>query len=306
MNTETEIIAFRIKQFYRILKTIGWIKLLILSPLAFAFILVVVDKIKNAHSPYLALLYAFVILLCHAQRKDKLFLQKLEVSSLKVYLLEYSLLAFPLSLLFLLNAYWQIALTGHMMIVLLCFVFVKYRVTSSFKPKNWHIPFIPDSLFEWKKSIRLYNYKLFILWALGAFSAVHEYAYFFFVFLFVTILSATFKSSEGKELRPNNAKQLLSKIRDNTSFLAIILTPHIAVFLFFNPSYWHVILGVFLYFILYQIYCIVYKYSIWSQYKDSPNHVPTAIFMILCPILPISIPYLIYTYQKAKNRIQHA
>lgn len=307
MNIELEFIKFRAKQCIRIVKDIGWVNLLIISPMALIFTLTVIEKLQNQLNSYFAILaYILVVIITHGSRNDGKFLKKIEVSRLKLYVIEYFLMCLPISVIFCLIGHWWAVVMGNLIILLLSVIFLKYGVKSSVSFKKWQLAIIPDTLFEWKSSMRLYNYKLILLWLFGAITAINIYAYFFFVFLFITIVSATFKPTEGKEFRPNNVKELVAKIKHNNFILMLFLTPHVVIFLLFNISFWYIILGIALYFILYQTYCILYKYSTYSQYKNYSNQVPTAIFMILCPILPISIPFIIFSFFKARNRIKYA
>lgn len=307
MNTEPEFIKFRIKQFIRIIRGIGWINLLIISPMVLIFILAVIEKLQNQLNSYFAVLsYLLVVIITHGVRKDDKFLKKIEVSRLRLYALEYFLMCLPISIIFCLIGHWWAVAMGNLIILFLSIVFLKYGVKISLSFKKWQLAIISDTLFEWKSSIRRYNYKLILLWLLGVVTAANVYAYFFFFFLFITIISATFKPTEGKEFRPNNVKELVVKIKHNNYMLMLCLTPHVIIFLLSNIAFWYVILGIALYFILYHTYCILYKYGTYSQYRDSSNQIPTAIFMILCPILPISIPIIIFSFFKARNRIKYA
>lgn len=306
MRVELTLIKLRCKQLFRALKTVNIIKLLIFILLLSIFALAISEKIQKSHSPYLLSLYPLVVILTHVQRKDYLFLKKINIFTLRLYLLEYTLLCIPLSVMFCLGGYPGLAITGHFITILTSIVSLKLNLTASPKPKNWSIPLVPDALFEWKATIRLYNYKFFVLWGLGAFATIHEYAYFFFLLLLAPMISTTFNPSEGKELRPINTVQLLLKLKHNTCFLMAFITPHICFFLLCNPLYWYIILGITIYSILYQTYCILHKYGNYSQYRNASNGVHAFIFMLICPVLFFSIPLTIYSFIKAKNNLKHA
>jgi hypothetical protein len=307
MSAEQEFIKFRLKQFIRILKSIGWINLLIVTPMGLIFILSVIESLQNQINPYITLIcYVLLVPLVHGYRKDDKFLKKIKVSRFRLYTIEYFLMCLPLSFIFYILGYWWVVVMGNIAIILLSALFLKYNLELSSSSKNWRLTFFPDTLFEWKSSIRLFNYKLISLWLLGAITAIYVYAYFIFVFLFITIISSTFKPTEGKELRPYDVHELISKVKQNNFMLILCLIPHVIIFLALNISYWYIILGIALYLILYQTYCIFYKYGTYTQYTDSSNQVATAIFMILCPIIPISIPIIIFSFFKARNRIQNA
>ncbi len=306
MNIELQFIKFRVKQFFRILRSIGWINLLVITPMIFIFILTIIENLQNKFSPYYVLIYAIVVMMTHAYRKDDNFLKKIGVSRFILYTLEYSLMCLPLSFIFCWIGYYWIAAIGHLIIIFLSALFLKYNPKFSSSAKNWRLAFVPDTLFEWKSSIRVLNYKFIFIWLLGLATSINIYAYFFFILFFISIISETFKSTEGKEFRPVNTKQLLKKLKYNTYLMIILIIPHIIIFILSNITYWYIIIGVVLYLFLYQIYCILYKYRIYSQYRDSSNQLPAAIFAIICPLLPISIPIIIFSFFKAKNRIQYA
>ncbi len=82
--------------------------------------------------------------------------------------------------------------------------------------------------------------------------------------------------------------------------------PHIVIYLVFNSSYWYIMASIIAYLVLYQAYCILYKYATYSQCKDAPSLIATLVFMVICPLLPISIPMTIHAFIKARNRIQYA
>lgn len=306
MNVELELIKFRFKQLFRTIKSVGWANLLIAVPILFLFLLAAVEKLQNIYSPYAVFLYGFLVSIVHPQRKDHAFLRKIEASRLKLYSLEYSLLCLPLSLVLGVSGCWRLAGMGHLSVILLSGILPSYSLAFSSSSGNWRIASLPDVFFEWKASARRYNYALWVLWILGVLTALNSYAYFMFAFALLSIISETFKPSEGKELRPAGGKQILMKLGYNTWLLIIVLTPHIAIYLSINSAYWNIMIGIILYIVLYQVYCILYKYGTYSQYRDAPNQISTLVFIAICPVLIVSIPMVMHAFNKAKNRMRYA
>lgn len=306
MNTSQQLIRFRFKQLYRTLQHIGWGYVLLILPILFIGLLSVLAYMTKLENKYILLLgYVFIPFLAHQKRKDLIFLQQLQVKEWRLFLLEYSLLCLPYTFILLFLKWWNLALYGHSLVVLFSLMMPLVKTKTVFPSSNWALSFIPNYLFEWKGSIRQYHIGFILLWLLGLFMATHELAYFLFVFMFAGIIGGTFKPTEGKELKPANTNSFYKKIIQNTLFLLLILLPHFGMYLYYNGAFWFVLVGIVLYFVLFQSYCIFYKYANYVQYRAVNNDLPVAIFIFLCPFLPFSLFLLYRTFRRARIMVNY-
>lgn len=307
MNNELSLLKFRLLQAYRFVKYIGLIYIILLIPILAIMLLMLAASLEHNANPYfLTAFYPVLISLVHGARKDIPFLQKINIRTSILFLIEYQLVCIPLTLMMVFINYTSYALAGHSIVIFLSFILSKINYTLKGINSNWKLDIIPLSLFEWKGLIRRYHYKLIAFWILGLFMSINEYAIFFFVFIFTSLIPVVFKPTEGKEFKPSGTKDLLLKLMRNSIFLGLITLPHLIIYTILNPEIWFVSIGIFIYFQLNQLYAINFKYAYFSQYKDSSNEIPTIIFLILCPFVPLSIPLILFMYFKAKKNLLYA
>lgn len=307
MNKELKIIQFRFRQFFRICQTIGWGYLLVLCPILFLFTLGGLESIRQLdHPSIVGVLYGMLTIPVHLKRKDLSFLQQIRTNRPLLFWMEYQLLCLPLSIALLAIGLFEPVIYGHILVTVLAFILVKINLNLSIRSSNWALSFLPNHLFEWKASIRKHQFFFLAIWIIGWFTATNRFAYFVFFFLFLGLIPDAFNPTEGKELKPTSFGQLHLKVLKNGFFLSLLLLPHFLIYLYCNPSYWFVIVGIYSYLILIQTYSIYYKYAHFSQYGMVYNEVPTLLFMFLAPILPISLLLLLKAFFKARKRINYA
>lgn len=300
-SIEQKLIRFRFRQLYRTLQHVGWGYVLLILPILFIGLLSVLAYMTKLENKYVLLLgYVLFPFLAHQKRTDLMFLQQVQVKQWLLFLLEYSLLCLPYTFILLFLKWLDLALYGHCLVVLFALLATFINTKTAFPASNWALSFIPNYLFEWKGSIRRYHVGLIALWLLACLMATHELAYFLFVFMFAGIIGGTFKPTEGKELKPTTTTTFYKKIIRNTLFLLLILLPHASLYLYYNGEFWFVLVGILIYFMLFQCYCIFYKYANYVQYRDVNNDLPVAIFIFLCPFLPFSLFLLYRTFRRAK------
>lgn len=307
MKTEFQLIGFRFRQIYRALQHLGWGYVLLILPFLAIGLLFFLEKISQLEHPNSLLIgYVVIVLVAHTRRSDLKFLKKINLNKPVLFILEYSLLCLPFSLILLFMNDFPQVIMGHLGLIVLSIAIARFDYDGSFKSINWRLHFIPNELFEWKGSIRRYHVGFLMLWTLGLFMAMHELAYFIFVFMYAGIIAGTFKPTEGKELKPTSYLAFYKKIIQNNLFLCLLLSPHFVVYLIYNGEFWYILIGIIIYFFLYQCYCIFYKYANYVQYRAVNNDLPTVLFIFLCPLLPFSLVLLFKTFNRAKKTIHHA
>lgn len=307
MKKEVRLVRFRFLQIFRALKHLGWTYVVLILPFLFISLLFFLEKITQIENKNMLLLgYIVIICIAHTKRSDLIFLNKVSVKKSILFILEYSFLCSPYSMLLLFLGWYNLFLLGHLGIVILSILIANYNFHLQLKSTNWSLKWIPNDLFEWKGSIRMYHYGWVLLWGLGLFMATHELAYFMFVFMFAGVIGGAFKPTEGKELKPTTTKDFYKKVAKNSLFLGLMLSPHFVMYLIYNNDFWYVLLGIMLYFFLFQCYCIFFKYANYVQYRAVNNDFPVAIFIFLCPFLPFSLILLFRTFSRAKKMINYA
>lgn len=297
-----KLFQFRLQQIFRFIKTIGWVYLIFIFPILFIFVLSLLESIQQFENKTPLLLAYLLPLAIHTKRPDFAFLIKIKVKRFYLFLLEYHFACLPFSLMLLGLGIYQIPILGHIMLSILALMLAIRDFKLENKQSNWALNLIPNTFFEWKTGIRRYHLFFILLWLFGCVTTLTAYTYFIFVFMFAGIIAEIFKPTEAKELKPLNLSDFYKKITRNTLFLGILLLPHLLLYCFFNPSFWWISLGIALYMLLFQLYCIAYKYAHYSQYrKQVNNELPAMLFMFLCPFLPISLLLLSKTFMDARK-----
>ena len=154
-NTIGIILGLRLKQLFRMIKTVGWVLLLIATPLIFILFLQLLATAKNASDITIISLFSMALISLHFQRKDVGFLRKLGKKMSLIFLAEYNLFILPLSLLFLILLKKPISF-ALMHLVASIIAFIPFPGKTQRRNKSFALNFIPVEAFELKSGIRRY------------------------------------------------------------------------------------------------------------------------------------------------------
>lgn len=308
MQKEFSVTILRLKQIARSIQQIGWGYLLFILPILALGELVFLEKASQIESPFvLSSLYLLVFGIVHYIRKDFLFLDKLSINQRLLFLLEYNTLAGAISLLLCPAKVFTAILLGHILVSIAALLWPRPSITQHIATKLPHLSWIPISLFEWRAGIRKFTVLLAASWLLSLVLSWHQYAYLLGVFFFSIFIPSIFNHNEGKELKPQNMQQLHQKIGRNSLFLLVVFAPQILTYSISNGLDYMPILAMSIYYILsIQVFCLLYKYANYSQYMPVYNEMPASIFLLLSPVIPISLVWLTIHYIKVKKRITYA
>lgn len=286
----------------RALREVGWGYLLLFFPLLFVFILAVLEFLQDTKLPLSsAFIYPLLAFLVHQKRKDLIFMSKIPITITLLFVIEYNLLLAPVSIMLLIVKKGTLAIVGHLLLVVCSIWLTKQKLSRDSQKLNWTIPFLPLVLFEWRCMIRRYHFLFIALYLLGGVLALHYFVYQLFVLIMAGLIAATFKDLENKDILAQQPS-LERKWLLNTLFISVLLIPHGIIFLLKSPDAFWVLLAFYGYLILYQTYCLFYKYAHYTPHRRATNNeLATGFFIFLCPLLPVSLPMIAYYYWRAKN-----
>lgn len=305
MSKASYFLQLRGRQLLRSFQEVGWVYLLLVIPIAGIFVLILLEFLQSTNLPIgSALFYPMIVFFIQRSRKDLVFIEKIPISKTLLFGLEYNLLLLPLSILLLIVNKFELAILGHLLVSTLVMFFPLQKPSRSRLPLNWFIPILSILLFEWRGTIRRYHFLFIGLYLMGCVLALHYFVYQLFALIMAGLIAATFKDLENKEILLQQPS-IERKWMYNSLFISVLLVPHGMIFLWKSPDVPLVLLGIYAYLILFQTYCLCYKYAHYSPFKRTTNNgLATGFFMILAPIFPVSIPITIYYYWQAKKSLK--
>jgi hypothetical protein len=305
------ILQFRLKQFFRLLQSVGWGLLIIALPLAFVMLMVILDLIQK-YDPWISSSVICLLLIStHFNRKDGNWLDHLFKKPSKLFLIEYNALLLPLSLLvFTFFGIWKTPLLTHFGACLVSFfpIFNKRKARNAGQGLNS----IPLEAFEIRTGIRRLFWMYLSIYLFGL--AISKFV---FGALAITILFGLFVTSFYDEMEP---KEFIENIHFRTHLLNrkiivhslvfhILLSPHYLLFLIFHTQYWWLLLTAIIIAESFLLFAIVYKYAHYLPHqKKVYNSTSFSIYTLgfLVPFfLPASLYSLITQWRKAIKRIHY-
>ncbi len=311
MNTIVTFLNFRIKQFSRSVREIGiplFIILLIVTAGITFKILVFLSEVQGME---MAVFSFFLTASIHFARKDIHFLKSLTVSRPLLFLAEYSMLLFPVSIvLFFLGKiepaiYWQL---GVVPVLLLPAGTLKNNKVAPLVNLNKVSP----KFFEIRLGLRKMFFAIVLLYfsALGCSFFIGTLILFsIFLLLILPVFFEYFEPKEMIVLEYEKGNFIRKKVVNHLLIFQITLLPHYLTFLFYHREMWYLGLACFIGISLGIIFNIVYKYASYQP------HVPKmfsnsfqAIFLatLLMPgFVLVSIGLIIYFWRKANNNLAY-
>jgi hypothetical protein len=304
------ILQFRLKQLFRLLKSIGLGLLIIALPLAFVMVMIILDLIQK-YDPFLSSgVILILILSMHFNRKDSVWLEHLFKHPYQLFLIEYNALLLPISILsFALLGVWKTALFVHVGASLISLI--PSLNFGQNKRNGYHLNWIPIEAFEMRIGVRRYFWILVGLYLFGLLTST-----FIFGVLSITILFGLLAVSFYDELEP---KEFIENIHFSTPLLTrkivlhslifhTMLMPLYVLFLVFHAQYWWLLLTACFIAESFLLYAIFFKYAHYLPgQKKVYNSTAFSIFALgyLVPFFfPASLWSLISQWRKAVKRIQ--
>lgn len=305
------LLLFRLKQGFRMLKSVGCL-LIIALPLLFIYSLSALHSAKYTNSIVIAFVLCLIPFSIHFYRKDGRFLQHLNCSRWIIFLIEYSILLLPITLAVLIQFNkWEVFAIVHSFTLLI--LFFPPGLLNSQTSKSKPIPsFIPVEIFEWRSGLRQYFYYALLLQIIGLSLCTFVGTALIITLLWGMMAVTFYEAIEQKELFENihfKYGLLKRKVITHSLLFHTFLLPHYLLFLIFHTNYWYLILAAATLAELLLLFAIFYKYAVYRPARRRAyNQTATGLFLggFLVPFLaPGSIWYLITFWRRAIKRIQY-
>lgn len=311
MNLLKFIIHFRLRQAFRMLKSVGWLLVLAL-PLFGVYFLGILQATKTTNSIIIGLVLSLIIGSIHFYRKDGDFLKHLSVPSKLIFLIEYNGLLLTTSLpILILYGKWEIFSIANGAAFLM--VLFKPGLLANQQSSTRPIPkFIPVELFEWRSGLRKYYSYAIIIYLVGLIFCNYIGSALAVTILWAMMSVSFYEEIESKELLENihfKYGLLKRKVISHSLLFHFLLLPHYVLFLVFHGQYWYILTIAIGLSQLLLAFSIFYKYAVYRPgRRRTYNQTATGLFIggFLIPFLaPGSIWYLFTFWRRAIKRIKY-
>ncbi|MEO1515983.1 MAG: hypothetical protein AAFV95_13255 [Bacteroidota bacterium] len=315
MSTISTILRIRCWQLFRQLKEIGLILLILVSPIAFVGLMGVLDVVAKDPIPKAGIGIVLLLLSFHWQRGDAEFLGKLSVSNPLIYAVEYTAAMLPISILFTTVAHdW----TNALCIQLGAFLVALLPPLRFHKRSHWRSPLLrwfPLQAFEWRCGLRQYWWLLAIVYLLGLLLAHFVASVILCMLLLAYVAANQFNHLEGKEiLEQSYFKQafLRRKVLLQCRVFHLLMLPQYALFLFWHPSLWYLLLTAVV--VTSLLFCIgvYYKYANYRPGRLMVNHqliLAISGVALFSPLMPVFLPglliYVFVLWRRAQKNLDY-
>ena len=324
----TTFIKIRLLQFFRLLKGIGLLRIIIVllilwftTYMVFHFLILPENTVKSL------IAIGLFLLSLQVSRNDKHFIKTTIKNPYSIYLGEYLLLILPFLVIWIVYSNW-IGVGLLILIILLIplisinlklrylgsvIKFLIYPFNSNLNSKfKVRLPFISISSFEWISGIRrnlilLIPVYLFIL----AFSFKPNVAVVGLIFLSI-LISGFYYYGEPREFVELFAKNprdfILRKILINLKQLIILFAPILIIAIIFQTHTWYYLIGAIIISFLIQVLTIIFKYGLFEENanlnRNSIIVFLNILFVIMPMFLPVPIIMSIKYYKKARENLK--
>jgi len=189
-----EIINIRIKQIFRILLQIGFVRtILLFGMLSFTIFYVFIFLKTIEYRVFVVGIFALLILVIHFKRKDKIFLSIYSVKPYLIYITEYLSLSILLIIPLVYNKLWIHSLAYILIVILIPFIKINIKKSSI---NSVFQKLIPYSNFEWKAGIRKNLIVFIALWFIGFFSSFFVVSVPIVIFILGVIILNFYENAE--------------------------------------------------------------------------------------------------------------
>lgn len=305
-------IALRINQFFRIANTAG-LGALLLLPLLGIFALYLYKQISNLSPLIFHAFVAIIILTVHTKRKDLFFLSKFKLIGKIILLTEYLSIIIIFNLPFIIiNGKAHFIFIELFICIILAFTSSNhaYNIIPEFQIIKKLTSFIPTNAYEWKFGLRKYSFLFSITYLLGFSLLFFAPVTPFFILYWCTFSGEFYKEIESKEIIQafiDTNRFLKSKICSLFIIANAIFLPHYILYLTLYFTFDKIAILFFSITVLNLLflYALLLKYTNLNfQSRNSSNVLLITIFLLISPILPLSLFLEWKLYKKSKWTIQ--
>lgn len=305
------ILSLRIKQFFRGLTEIGFIRVIIVIPFAGIIFLGMLENLMRQSLWMVYLILALMLVSLHFNRKDKQFLKVLKNQRFAVFAIEYLMISLPFLIWFFIeNAWFQFFLT---LILIGVLPFMNWTFIYENSTARLHFPKFMTKDFEWMMGIRKnigYIIPIYILAIILSYLTVSVLA----ALLLLAIITTTFYLEPGEtrdflHLYANTPSELMRQKSTRAVGLYLLFTlPLSFSFLIFNIQYWYLLMVALAVGAIIQLTSVTLKYLTFTPKESNQRNAILLGFLIICWLTPFLQPVpLLMTmayYRKAVNRLK--
>jgi hypothetical protein len=313
------ILQIRSKQLYRILLSIGVLRLIIVA-LALFYALAAVNMLAasassgQTNSYALAAVWTAVLFVIHWRRVDKTFL-KLYFNCYKMaFMAEYSILSTPLIICLTLHGWWLALLSVFAGVAAVALI-SRHDGSSVSRTFNTRLQKrIPRGMYEWQAGARKNLLLLSGIWLLGACLSFFVATVLVVIFIIGIIVADFYRTNEDWSMllsfEKSASRLLLYKITCHALLWSAVNVPLIVLFCIFHSRLWYLPVIEIVMFIIIHTSMILTKYA---RYKpDSTDNTGGAIsqsILFIVGLIPLTNPllliYTLYLYRKAYSNLQY-
>jgi hypothetical protein len=297
-------------QFTRELRHTGGIQLLVAAVILLFLLTALFQQLnKFPNGIYALSLILISILSIHLSRNDKRFVTGITEKPWRLYFSEYFIFSVPVAILILLSGSWYLFVPYTILLVLISKIDHKKRENKI----SFNYSFIPKDYFEWISGSRKNLYPIIILYCIGLAASFNLFVIPIIFFLLLGILSSFYEECESwqlLEIQELSAKKFIrQKIIRHFRLFLIATSPLSILYLFFHPSYWYVILILYVLSLIIHSFCILCKYSMYEPDKlltENRIWVSIAIMSYLIPFLvPLPLIMCFRFYNRSINNLDN-
>ena len=303
------LLKIRLMQFFRLLQELGLIRVVI-GVVALFIAFGASREFVSAGENLLVIPAVLVIslLLLHQKRSDlqffKLYAEKAQI----LHLIEYGMLALPLSMM--LGFHGHLLEAGVTLIAPLAIPFIPVLKGGLIFNSSLQ-SFIPDDLIEWKAGVRKMLLPIALLWLIGLATSFFIGSIPIVIFLLGMLFSGFYERMESLTIlvasERSPAKFLQRKIWLSVASFTVLNLPLAFAFAAFHPAQFYIPIVELMLFNLLIAYAVVVKYRFYLPEPDvKGNQMLLAIGFIgvLIPfVLPVFLFFLLRFYFKAKQNL---
>jgi hypothetical protein len=305
------ILSLRIKQFFRGLTEIGFIRVIIIIPFMAMILLGMMENLMKQSLWVIFGVLALMLGSLHFNRKDKHFLKVIKNQCFTLFSFEYLMASLPFLIYFFIeNAWFQIFSTFILVSILpfLGWTFIYENSTAWLR-----FPKFMTKDFEWMIGIRKnigYIIPIYILAIVLGYLTVSILA----ALLLLAIITTTFYLEPGEprnylHLYADSPSELMrQKSTRAVRFYLLFTIPLSIVFLIFNIEYWYLLIITLAIGSVVQLTSVTLKYVTFTPKESNQRNAILLGFLLICwltPFLqPVPLLMTITYYRKAVNRLK--
>jgi len=304
------ILRIRAAQTWRMLKDIGFLRLLVVLLLTTVFLCgLYIYTFEPSSAIVVSLLFVGILALIQMNRPDKKFL----ATQLPHYHLftsiEYLLLSTPLTFCLLFHHHFITMVATLLMSMLIPYLNLSVRTITI---NSGLQKLIPDSGYEWKAGVRKAFLPLCFIWLLALGTSWFIASVPIAILLITIIICSFYETCEPVSflffLEKSPKAFLKIKIQTALGLFVISVVPLVMAFIIFHHELWYIPV------IEVVVFCLLIGYNIVTKYAFyQPNHKPAStrmfnaigIFGTLFPILlPLVVALTIWFYYKSLQQLK--